>query len=522
MLSHKYFLSLLILILLIEILAAPILTYPLGRDQGEFATIGAAILNGRVPYIDIWNPKPPAVFYVYAQVTRWLGVSAWAIRAIDLLIFPLIAVGLYWIGRRLSNHITALFGVAAFASLYFTESFWTLSQNDGIALVPMVGMTALVLHSTTAEERHWLSMLLAGMLGGVTLWFKYPFALIISGIYGAYLLMTFRRGWRTVLVGTAAFTTGGLIVTGGGALYLDSKGAFDALVESAEVTSDYTQQSYNLDDFLNAPTWRQARTDRWTHWRGLIALWAVTTILLMIQRDKKPAMNGQVLLWLWLVGATAAMLVQAKGYDYHWLPMLPPMVLLVTVNAALILERLPQHRLIAAGIMAVVLADMIARLWLPALDYMLGDEDQQAYYSTFRGGEFVADESQAVVDYLKARTSPGESLYIWGFRPEVYYLTELQPATRFIFQFPLVAQWYPREWQDENVQRLWGNKPRYVLILQVDYMPWVTGRDEDSNQLLQEYTELNNWLICNYDRDTQIGNFFIWTRKSENCLGESL
>jgi hypothetical protein len=105
-------------------------------------------------------------------------------------------------------------------------------------------------------------------------------------------------------------------------------------------------------------------------------------------------------------------------------------------------------------------------------------------------------------------------LFIWGFRPEVYFLSGLNPASRFIFQFPLVGAWYPTEWKEETVDILWAAMPPYVLVAQVDYMPWVTGRDEDSNTLLQEYTEMNNWLIANYERETQIGNFFVWRRKS--------
>jgi hypothetical protein len=126
----------------------------------------------------------------------------------------------------------------------------------------------------------------------------------------------------------------------------------------------------------------------------------------------------------------------------------------------------------------------------------------------------VADESLKVADYLRARVAPGDSLFIWGFRPEVYYLSGLNPAARFIFQFPLVADWYPVEWRQQTVDTLWAALPPYVLVLQADYMPWVTGSDQDSNTLLQGYTELNNWLEYNYERDTQIGNFFLWRRIS--------
>lgn len=158
---------------------------------------------------------------------------------------------------------------------------------------------------------------------------------------------------------------------------------------------------------------------------------------------------------------------------------------------------------------------MTVVIWSLALPYLTGREDQVAYYHHFQAGEFVADESIEVADFLRQRVSPGDSLFIWGFRPEVYYLSQLNPAVRFIFQFPLVADWYPQEWRKQTVDILWAALPPYVLVLQADYMPWVTGNDQDSNTDLQGYTELNNWLEYNYVRDSQIGNFLIWRRISK-------
>ena len=104
------------LILFVCLIASPVLTYPLGRDQGEFATIGRGILNGRVPYTELWNPKPPAVFYIYALVMRLLGQTAMALRAIDFLVVPICSACLFWIGRRLINLELELLS-AALASL---------------------------------------------------------------------------------------------------------------------------------------------------------------------------------------------------------------------------------------------------------------------------------------------------------------------------------------------------------------------------------------------------------------------
>jgi hypothetical protein len=156
---------------------------------------------------------------------------------------------------------------------------------------------------------------------------------------------------------------------------------------------------------------------------------------------------------------------------------------------------------------------IILNIWPRAWPYLTGQESQVEYNGHFQAGEFVADESLEVANFLRERVAPGDSLFIWGFRPEVYYLSRLNPAVRFIFNFPLVADWYPAAWREETVDILWAALPPYVLVLQVDYMPWVTGSDDDSNTLLQSYTELNDWLIFNYEREAQIGNFFIWRRK---------
>jgi hypothetical protein len=258
---------------------------------------------------------------------------------------------------------------------------------------------------------------------------------------------------------------------------------------------------------------------------------------------------------VWLLAGLAIMLVQLRGYDYHWLPMLPPLVLLggrgVAWGGAWFgrwLQRTPHpagrlrseaslHPTMSVGtpqseaslrdevsarafssrvgvLFAVLLLLIpVVNIYPRAWAYLTGQEDYNAYADRFVAGEFVAGESLRVADYLRARVVPGDSLYIWGFRPEIYYLTSLNPPTRFIFQFPLVGDWYPAAWRQENVDLLWAALPPYVLVMQVDYLPWVTGSDDDSNTLLQRYTELNDWLIYNYERDTQIGNVFIWKRK---------
>ncbi len=532
-----------LLIFVICLLALPVITYPLGRDQGEFATIGRGILNGRVPYTELWNPKPPAVFYVYALAMRLLGQTAMALRAIDFVVVPICCVCLFWIGRHLANRRIGFWAALLFPVFYFTETFWTLSQNDGIVLVPMLLAMVLTLAAsdklqlTSQKSKNSSSRLatcysflagaLAGALAGYIVWYKYPFALhgVLLGLVYLWLRWQARTttafGRRDLYIITA-YILGGLLTVGGGVLLLMSQGAWNEFLLSAQVTSQYTALTFNLNDFGDLMS--TAIGYRWHYW-GLLLVLAVVGLVASRQSpvvskietsDRGYGTHNLALLVAWLITGLIIMLVQAKGYDYHWLPMLPPLVLSGAFGIDAIQSRISRwvKPMIMTAIVGLILvAVLIAGIWPTTWKYLTGQEDQSAYYGHFVAGEFVADESLKVAQLLRERVAAGDSLYIWGFRPEVYYLSGLNPATRFIFQFPLVGSWYPQGWRKENVDMLWAALPPYVLVLQVDYMPWVTGSHEDSNSLLQEYTDLNNWLIFNYERDTQIGNLFVWRRK---------
>jgi hypothetical protein len=293
-------------------------------------------------------------------------------------------------------------------------------------------------------------------------------------------------------------------------------GAWDELLLSARVTAQYTALTFNFADFSDLM--ETALDFRWKQW-GL--LWLLAGGWFFVGRwGEKRGVGWRVVL-IWLLVGVAIMLVQAKGYDYHWLPMLPPLALLAADTVDRIIGYLARVTSVGTRytvFLAVILflGIMIYSIWHVTLPYLTGQEDQVAYYGHFVAGaaqEFTASDSLKVANFLREREVPGDSLYIWGFRPEVYYMSDLNPGSRFIFQFPLVANWYPPEWKKENVDILWASLPPYVLVLQVDYMPWVTGTHDDSATLLQSYTELNNWLIYNYEREMQIGNFFIWKRK---------
>jgi 4-amino-4-deoxy-L-arabinose transferase-like glycosyltransferase len=531
-------------IALLLLLALPTLWYPLARDHGVFGVIAGRILGGGLPFVDAWDFKPPAIYYLFAAALAAFGQTSQAIRALDLLFFPFAAVGIYILAWRACDQpadphhqmrddrrLTAVLAVVLYGVFYFSESFWALAQNDGLAIPFMIWAFVLVWRATDASTARngalWL--MAAGALLGVAFWFKYTFVLLLPALW--WLSMTAGASnptaalhardvralaWRTVRFG-AAVGAGLALVIGGYGVVLHSQGILDDLIQSAQLVAPYAGLGYDGLAWYQTPVWLAGVAERWALWWPLLVGLSITTLILARTPFFRRVHPFFYVALAWAALMLLNVLWQAKGISYQWLPILPPLVLMFTLTALPCVSTLAAGRaierplLVVGGLIAAVV--LLLRLWWPILPYWAGTQTQAQYYARFRGGEFVADESLAMADYLRARVAAGDTLYIWGFRPEVYYLSGLRPATRFISQFPLTVTWYPQAWQQENVDTLWAAMPPYVLVVRGDDMPWVTGVSADSNVLLQSYTELNNWLIANYDYVEDVGNFIVYRRR---------
>ena len=69
----------------------------IGKDGGLFAYFGARILQGDIPYVDIWDHKPPIVFYLNALVEALFKPVPWAVWWLG---FTRFMVGHFLIARK--------------------------------------------------------------------------------------------------------------------------------------------------------------------------------------------------------------------------------------------------------------------------------------------------------------------------------------------------------------------------------------------------------------------------------------
>jgi hypothetical protein len=123
------------LLLAAAALLSPSLLYPFARDQGVFAYAGSVILKGGWPYRNVWDLKPPGIYYAYAAMLACTGSRMFGVRAIDLAV-AVGAVGLlFHTLRRLQNADAAWLGGLLYAACYLRLGFWGMAQAESYANV---------------------------------------------------------------------------------------------------------------------------------------------------------------------------------------------------------------------------------------------------------------------------------------------------------------------------------------------------------------------------------------------------
>jgi hypothetical protein len=115
-----------------------------------------------------------------------------------------------------------------------------------------------------------------------------------------------------------------------------------------------------------------------------------------------------------------------------------------------------------------------------------------------------------VAEYLRGRLGPSELVYIWGFEPIIYDMSERRAASRYIYNVPQRVAWFRDTARAGLMADLASRPPRAVVVEHRDVFPAVTGDALDSADSLQSFPAFSSWLRDHYGLATVIEDFDIY------------
>ena len=466
-----------LLVLVVPILfSIPFGAEPLARDQGYFAYGGWRILHGEYPYSDFWANTFPGVFGWYAlmnlcAVGAYLGHPLW-----NGLVIGLTSLG---IARLRPDSAGFLGGLLYGVLCTILHRFWDIAQAEQL----MNLFAVFSLHLLWNRRQPFAS----GALFGLAVLTK-PTAFLLAP------LLLFRAG-RGIgkLLGGVSFVVCLFVVpyalSGSSSLLLDDLVTFNALYGSSRWDLSLIRRfALHLRDWL----------------LPMLPIVGCSFLGLLGHR------RGDGLVYGWFLLALLGILVQAKLFSYHWIPLLPPFALFCGFGVDRVLRGAWGGRLLACavtGAAVLVAFRPMVQTWYPAyhemklgIVHLCGRSSRGDYLSAFgdrrSGSDFSAVAQQAVSTSI--RELPGKTLLVWGFEPGVNYLCERRCPTRYIVDFPLTfvtgsetARRVRSVHRERFLSEIRAHPPDVFVVAQGDQNP---VEPEDSFTQLKSFPQLRVFL----------------------------
>lgn len=451
-------------------------TRPPDEDAGVFLYTAALIQRGGMPYRDVWDHKPPAIYYLDA-LGLYLGagspVGVWALQVLAL---GLAALFGYLALARVFGPVAALVGSVAWLvsvpRLFLADRFFT-NFTELFALPLQFAALYLFLLEEERPRPTWRSLLL-GAAGALTLLLKPTLLAVWVGI-ALYLALSraAARRWADLAARLGAAAAGAAPPLAFVVAYFASRGALDGLVDQVvRYNAVYATASATLQNRLEAllaGLWLTATS-------GLSPLSLVVSFvgLALVARRRAHPLLAVALLALPI--AMLLSLSSGRAYRMYYLAWLPPMAVLAALAALLVAGRLAPAaarafrappRATAAVLLAALALAMSAR---------------PATLITRVAATPPDAVTREAVDYVLAATRPGDKVLVWGSWTAVNFLSGREAPTRFVYQYaPLYTRGYAtREQIDELLAALERQPP--VLILDARGSPVTPPLDAAARQ----------------------------------------
>jgi hypothetical protein len=502
-------------------------TFSFGRDQSIYATVGHGMLSGKLPYRDLWDFKPPGIFFVFAGAERLFGHNMAAPRIVEAIGLLLMAAAMASLAKRwFGSSLPGLFGAVIAATVHLQLDFWHSGQPESFGGMLTVFALYFATKPATLTKRH-VYWALAGCLLGMAALMKPPLggaAVVLAAYLAKNHIATDRRGTIRGLVSLAVGAAFPFVLC---LFWFWVKGGLPAMVWTLrDFVPGYTAlgwqgEHHALEMFFYAAVESLTRFSAW------IAIGVAA--LFLLPRQSQGEIREVLLLFGCAVVHVAGVALQAKFFQYHYAATTPLLALAAglgwyklwvrawakSVRSVLVLGAVAVLALYMRKPVQDVPGTVLART-LTRLKFLLHtkefDTRQKLDEALHRAADYDLASDYRVAQWISSHSSPKDSILVWGFEPAIYWFSERAPATRFIYN---VAQ--RSHWQTETSQRLFitevrQRNPKLVIVQHYDIFPGVTGDATDSFADLPKFAVLDQFVSEHYAFVRSLDDFDLFER----------
>lgn len=416
---------------------------------------------------------PPGIHVVYRIALTLFGETTWGIRVADLacvLVLGLLVARLVApSGERVRVERAAAACFVRSLVHYGFFDWWTTAQTE--LWYTTASFAAIVCASHVRSLRR--AALGTGVLVGLALLLKPP-----SVAYAAIAVFLLLRRARSETRLARTFAELGAGIAAPVALtlvYFAATGALGAMFDIVILGNRHYARA-----FPSATSPLAILKKWWSMMEDFSVLGGVALAALVVglaRGDRRRWRLGAAL----VVAAFAAVTLQQKFFEVHWVTVVGPLAYVICAAAdgaaRTLSERYAAERVWLAAILVAVLAYSIqpgprgpfALEARAAFRYRTGaiSREQFAAYFVVPSMIFYERDVEDAASFIRSRARPDDGLCVRGFVPQIYAMTGLRYGGRFFWTNFIVhpSSYRREELLDEDWRAFLATRPRFVVTM---------------------------------------------------------
>jgi hypothetical protein len=461
-----------------------------GQDSGVFLYTGTKILNGEVPYIDVWDHKPPLIYFVDALSLLLTPSSLVGIFIIQVIFQIASNILLYFLLRKYIPIPLTLLIICAF-SIYCLE-FSGGGNLTGFYALPFQ-MLMLLLLSRLSKNNSIASIgFLTGFSFICALMFRQTSISIFIG-FAVIALFHFGEIKSNIIQFIEKALLGAAIILVPLLLYFGFNNALKNFWDQVFYFNYIYTDVRSLADKIGAVTsGLEALIEN-----GLLpfSILGIFIVCYKIIRRKEHTILEEVAVvsfvieWIFLYSG-------GRPRITYFMSLLPTFIFLSSVSIGVILNRI-NRRVIEYLFIGICLV-LLSYKYISYSNYFL---------SVSRS---MINDKQEMIDFVDEHSIPGEKILVWGAESWIYFHTGRDASSKFIYQYPLFYEGYAdREMLKGFFSSVLVTKPA-LIIGTINNGTISNGfglnKNDETKQISAQIREL-------YKPITHIGNWVVYSMK---------
>ncbi|MFA6666158.1 MAG: glycosyltransferase family 39 protein [Armatimonadota bacterium] len=435
------------------------LSFPLERDEGEYAYAGQLILQGIPPYSIACNMKLPGTCLMYALIMLAFPQTSAGIH-LGLLLFNLASILLvFLVARRLFGNIEAIISAAIFAFLSLNPLALAL-QAHATHFIVFFSLLGILLLLRAIDTGRPVDTLLSGLLFGMAFIMKQQAAPIV--LFGLIYLVIMRRNFKESVRHGGIFIAGAVIPFAAVCIWLLAAGVFhnfwfwtfkyaSQYASRVPVSAAYGIFLGGLESAVGVYKW----------------LWLLGAIGIVAPIWDKSLRKHSFFAAGFLLFTFISVCPGFYFRPHYFITMFPALAISAAIfitSVSRLILRWSYSKiwiLLSFAITFVLLVQIIIPQW----NFFFYCTPSKACRIIYSANPFP--EAVVIADYIKANTRPNDTIAIIGSEPEICFYSRRHSATEFMYVYSLFEKGnrYTPIMRRMFCKEMINSRPSYILFV---------------------------------------------------------